>query len=366
MKNFLLLEVNFKKLLLLLIILLTVINAYSAEDKAYAFYPFGAYSDETSAFVGAYAIYTYKPENLPENYQPASFELNLILSFKKQISTLIRNRIYLANGKYSIGIPLRYYRWPTTFYGIGNQSEPDTKENFTREYYEFNPYIDYHLNKITTVSTIINYEQSKIIDSEIDNPLLNQEIPGYQKYLITGIGFGIERETTDNSYFPTTGSKLSFQINIYNHFLGSDYDFRKSTFDYRRYRSISKSQTLAGQFLLKSVKGDIPFQKYPDMGNDMRGFEDHKYINDHFFLLRMEDRIFPWDENILQRLGFVAFMETGQTMPSFSEIMFKNQKISAGFGFRFILLPEQMLTLRADFAFSKNGFEMEIISFEAF
>ena len=366
MKNFLSREANFKKPLLSLIILLIVINVLSAKEKAFAFYPFGAYSEETSAFIGTYAIYTFKSENLPENYQPASFEINLILSLKKQISTLIRNRIYLANGKYSIGIPLRFYRWPTTFYGIGNQSEPEMEEDITREYYEFNPYIDYHLNKITTISTIINYEQNRIIDSEINNALLNEEIPGYEKYLISGIGFGIERETTDNNYFPTTGSKLSYQMQIYNHLLGSDYDFRESTFDYRRFRSISESQTLAGHFLLKSVKGEIPFQKYPDLGNYIRGFEDHKYINDHFFLLRIEDRIFPWNENILQRFGFAAFIETGQTMPSFSEIEFKNQKLSAGIGFRFVLLPEQMLTLRADFAFSKDGFEMEIISFEAF
>ncbi|MDP8210880.1 MAG: BamA/TamA family outer membrane protein [Candidatus Stygibacter australis] len=359
-------EVNFKKLLLLLIILLMAINAHSAEEKAFAFYPFGAYSPETSVFLGGYGIYTYRPENLPVNYQPASLEFNLIVSFKKQLRALIRNRIYLAEGKYSLGIPLRYYLWPTTFYGIGNQSKPVMDEKYSRQYYEFSPYFEYHLNNIVTLTLSVSLEQNKITESELDNDLLSHEVTGFEDYLITGIGFGIERETIDNSYFPTKGSKLSYQIQIYDHLFGSDYDFRKSTFNYRRYLSVSQTHIIAGQFLLKSVAGDIPFEKYSDLGSDMRGFDDHKYINNHFILCRLEDRIFPWKTDFLQRIGIAAFIETGQAMSSISEIDMENQKFSAGLGFRYILVPEQMLTLRADFAFSKDGFEMEIISFEAF
>ena len=357
---------SFNKILLIIVFLLMIFNICSAEEKAFAFYPFGAYSPETSVFLGGYGIYTYRPENLPVNYQPASLEINLIVSFKKQLRALIRNRIYLADGKYSLGIPLRYYLWPTTFYGIGNQSKPLMDEKFTRQYYEFNPYFEYHLNNIVTLTSSVFIEQNKITKSELDNDLLNHEVKGFEDYLITGIGFGIERETTDNSYFPTTGSNLSYQIQIYNQLFGSDYDFRKSTFDYRKYLSVSQIHTIAGQFLLKSVTGDIPFEKYSDLGSDMRGIDDHEYINDHFILCRLEDRIFPWEKDFLQRVGIAAFIETGQTMSSLSEIDLENQKFSAGLGFRFIMVPEQMLTLRADFAFSKDGFEMEIISFEAF
>lgn len=361
-----LLEENFKKLILIGLLMLSAFNIWSANNKAYAFYPFGAYSHETGTFLGAYALYSNQPENLPENYQPASLELTVIMSFKKQFSAVLQNRIYLAEGRYSIGIPIRYYFWPTTFYGIGNQSNSQFKEDFISQNYQISPYFNYHLNKIVTLSASTIIEHYKISDSDKENDLLNAEVAGYEKFLISGFGIGIERKTTDSNYFPTNGSQLSYQMKIYNNFFGSDYNLRVSQFDYRIYRSISPAQTIAGQFILKSASGDIPFVKYPDLGNIMRGYVEHKYINDQFLILRLEDRIFPFEKGIAKRLGFAAFMETGQTMPSLTDINLSNQKFSTGFGLRLILLPEQMFTLRADFAFSKDGFEMEIISFEAF
>ena len=357
---------NYKKIIILTVFLLILINLWAEEEKAFAFYPFGAYSDETSVFLGSYALYTFRPENLPENYKPASLELNLIVSYKKQIRTLLRNNIYLADGKYSIGIPLRYYLWPTTFYAVGNQVNTELKEDYTRQYFEFYPYFQYHLNKIISFSTSLYLEQSKITKSETDNDLLNKEVMGYKDYQLMGIGFGLNRDTTDRGYFPTAGSSLTYQVQLYHKYIGSDFSFRKSTFDYRRYVSISQSQTFAGQFLLKTVSGDVPFEKLPDLGSEMRGFDSHKYINDQIFMLRIEDRIFPWHKSYWQRFGLALFLETGQTMPSFSELCLNKQKYAAGLGLRFIMLPLQKLTLRFDFAFSEDGYEMDIISFEAF
>jgi outer membrane protein assembly factor BamA len=357
---------NFKKVIILIAFLLILINLCAEEEKAFAFYPFGAYSDETSIFLGSYALYTFRPEYLPENYKPASLELNLIVSYKKQIRTLLRNNIYLADGKYSIGIPLRYYFWPTAFYAVDNQENTDISEDFTRQYFEFYPYFQYHANKIISFSGSLYLEQSRITKSETDNDLLHEEIIGYDYYQLMGIGLGLNRDTTDRGYFPTRGSSLTYLMQHYHKYIGSDYNFRKTTFDYRRYTAMSPSHTLAGQFLYRAVSGDVPFEKLPDLGSEMRGFDSHKYINDQIVMLRIEDRIFPWHKSYLHRFGFALFLETGQAMTTFSELNLNNQKYAAGLGLRYIMLPKQKLTLRFDFAFSEDGYEMDIISFEAF
>ncbi|MCF7913063.1 MAG: outer membrane protein assembly factor [Candidatus Cloacimonetes bacterium] len=357
---------NSKKLIILLLFILIVTNLQAEKEKAFAFYPFGAYSEETSVFLGSYALYTFRPENLPENYKPSSLELNLIVSYKKQVRILLRNKIFLAEGKYSLGIPLRYYLWPTTFYAVGNQENTDLKEDYTRQYFEFYPYFQYHFKKNITFSTIAYLEKSRITKSDTENSLLAQNVTGYDDYLLSGIGFGLNRDTTDKGYFPTSGSSLTYQVQFYHKSIGSDFNFRKSTFDYRKYATLSPSQTLAGQFLLKTVSGTTPFEKLPDLGNEIRGFDSHKYINDQIVMLRLEDRIFPWQKAGWQRFGFAAFLETGQAMASFSELSIDHQKYSAGIGLRYIMLPLQKLTLRFDFAVSEDGYEMEIISFEAF
>ncbi len=357
---------NYKKLIFCLIFVNLFLFLRSEDKKSVAFYPFGAYSNETSIFLGGYALYTYRPENLPENYKPSSMELNLSISFKHQLRFLIRNKLNMAKGKYAIGIPLRYYNWPTTYYGIGNQKKPEIEENYTRQFYEFYPYFEYHFQEIFILAVSAYLEKSMITKSEADNTLLGYNVAGFEDYFLSGAEIKLERQTTDNNFFPTQGSNFAISTKFYHKSLGSDYSFRTFTCDLRKYLAISDKQTLAAQVLLNSVNGNPPFEKLPDLGNEMRGLDDKVYVNDHYFLSRIEDRIFPFDDKPWMKFGFAFFIESGQSFQAFNRINIDNQRFSAGFGIRYILLPSERLTLRCDFAWSRDGYEIKIISFEAF
>jgi len=363
---------NYNKIVLILTILGFLFNLHAIEgekdevNKSLAFYPFGAYSSETSVFLGGYALYRFRPSGIQINAPYSSLELNLIASFKKQLRILLRNKYAFDQGKFAVGIPLRYYNWPTTYYGVGNQEEPDEEENYTREYWEFYPFLEYHFLNNYTLSISAYLEKDRIVDSDEENSLLNKNIPGFEDYFIAGPEFKFERLSTDQEFFPRKGSNIILNFKYYNETFKSDYNYLKVSFDTRKYVTIKKNHTFAGQIFLEGVNGDVPFEELPDLGSQMRGYKDNKYIDNRYVLLRLEDRMFPFDSGKLKRFGMAIFVESGQSFTSFEDVDFGNQKYSAGLGIRWIILPEDMLTLRLDMAFSEDGFEMEIISFEAF
>jgi outer membrane protein assembly factor BamA len=356
---------NYRHLLLSFLIFLSICQ-FAAAQTAIAFYPYGAYSNETSLFMGGYAMLSRRPENLPTNFRPGSLEVNLIASFKKQVRVLIRNKIYLAGSNYSLGIPLRYYYWPSTFYGIGNSSKPDQEEKYTRKILEISPNLEYGFMDYYFLTFTAFLERSRISNSEAENDLLNNAIYGTEDFLLAGAGLKFSRSSVDNNYYPTKGSELSLATRIYHKKMGSDYSLRLVTLDIRSYFSPNENHTIAMQLQQKSASGDIPFEKYPDLGDEMRGLDSNKYINEQFLLYRIEDRIFPFISGKESRIGFAVFAETGQTFSSLSSIKSRYQKLSAGLGLRYLLLPAEMLTLRCDISFSSDGWELDIISFEAF
>ena len=331
-----------------------------------AFYPFGAYSSETSVFLGGYALYLFRPSGIPINAPYSLLELNLIVSFKKQLRILLRNKYVFDQGQYAVGIPFRYYNWPTTYYGVGNQKEPEEEENYTREYCEFYPFLEYHFRSNYTLSISANLEKGRIVDSDEQNSLLNENTPGFEDYFIAGPEFRFERLTTDQEFFPRKGSNVILNIKYYHETFKSDYNYEKASLDIRKYVTVGGTHTFAGQIFLEGVNGNVPFEKLPDMGSQMRGYKDNKYIDNRYVLLRLEDRMFPFDSGKLKRFGMAIFVGSGQSFTSFEDVDFGNQKYNAGLGIRWIILPEDMLSLRFDMAFSEDGFEMEIISFEAF
>ena len=66
------------------------------------------------------------------------------------------------------------------------------------------------------------------------------------------------------------------------------------------------------------------------------------------------------------RLGLALFAGIGDVAHQMNDFQLNQIKYSIGFGFRFTINPEELLTVRLDFGYGKNssGFYVEV--FEAF
>jgi outer membrane protein assembly factor BamA len=205
-----------------------------------------------------------------------------------------------------------------------------------------------------------------VLSEEEDNELLNQDIKGFEKNILSGIELLFRRTTTDNPLFPLRGNLISLRSQMYDDTFGSDFNFYLLEADFRTYKAMNWQHTLAGQVFWKKVSGKIPFAEYADLGSQVRGLDDDKYVSNNMAFARIEDRFFPWILPFWKRFGGAIFLETGNSWQHSEEISLDTVKYSYGIGLRYILLPEEKINLRFDIAFSADTMEIEIISYEAF
>jgi len=95
------------------------------------------YSNETSFVLGTYLMYISRPQNLEMHIPPTSLIFNGTYSLKKQTVLTVQPELQMMRGKYSMSFPTTYKNWPSSFYGIGNNTKEDSKEKYTMQEIEF-------------------------------------------------------------------------------------------------------------------------------------------------------------------------------------------------------------------------------------
>jgi hypothetical protein len=173
-------------------------------------------------------------------------------------------------------------------------------------------------------------------------------------------------DNTDGSYFPRQGVKMEAKQLWYESAWGSDFEYRQSSLDARGYLPLSPNQVLAAQSDLQANTGDVPFFRYPELGNRLRAYDSKRFIDQVRISQRIEHRVFPFHGNFTRRIGFVSFVETGQVASEFDLIRLRDWHWSVGAGLRFSILPEQRLNLRADIGFGEDSVNVIINAREVF
>lgn len=91
----------------------------------------------------------------------------------------------------------------------------------------------------------------------------------------------------------------------------------------------------------------------------MRGYYAGRYIDNNQANAQMELR-----QNIIKRVGLVAWVGYGGVFPSFEQFEWKNMMINYGAGVRFEL--KHNVNLRVDFGFGRDAFAVVFNMGEAF
>ena len=107
---------------------------------------------------------------------------------------------------------------------------------------------------------------------------------------------------------------------------------------------------------------DTPWPLRAEMGGGgarMRGYYAGRYIDNNQANAQMELR-----QNIIKRVGLVAWVGYGGVFPSFEQFAWKNMMINYGAGVRFEL--KHNVNLRVDFGFGRDAFAVVFNMGEAF
>ncbi len=347
-------------------ILFLIISTLLIAKTEYILYPALGYSDETGIYAGGLAYLRYNSIKNDSTSQKNLIYLSTEVSEKKQYSILLMPKIYINNGKYSILANLKFKHWPSTFYGIGNEHISGIEEQYTKREFD----IDLELmRKVTdTWQTALIYELShfQIIELEENGLLANGDIPGSEDNITSGIGFSISYDKRDSDTYPQNGCLYNFKSVIFSDIFASDYRFVRSKIDLRQYVSIFPNQTFAFQGYFSTVSDEVPFNKMSYLDDNMRAITANKFIDQHSIVFRAENRIFPWSNHLLERFGFVAFLETGEVAGSMQEFSLNGFKLSYGVGLRISFLMNDRLNVRLDIGFGEQNKSLSIGSREEF
>ena len=331
--------------------------------NGWIFFPYLFYTPETRIGVGGGGGYFFRNPCSCDESRPSTILGNLIYTQNKQLVLAVQPDIYWRDEKYYLRAELSYQKFPDKFYGIGNRTSSDLEEDFTPREIHLLLKLQVRLLGGFSAGPLYEYLDGTLKEVEAGGLLDQGTIPGSGGARVSGAGLQLSWDTRDNIYLPSEGSHYQFSAAWFGSALGSRYDFRRTIADLRQYLTVWASHVLAFQVYGRSTSGKVPFQQLSELGGSllMRGYYQGRYRDHDLIAVQMEYRLPLW-----RRFGLAGFAGSGDVADAMSRFRAREVKTSAGFGLRYMLIPEEKMNLRFDLGFGKNTSGFYVTITEAF
>ena len=323
------------------------------------------YTPETSFAIGGGVVFTFRDSNHPNDNRPDSLRLIAAYTMKNQIFFSLTPEIYFNEKIDKITINTNYSHWPSSFFGIGNDSGidadtiDDLEEVYTRESFMVRPWILHRTVSHLSIGITMDVKRSNISDIE-DGGLLDQgRLTGANGGIRSGLGPVLSWDTRDAIFYPTRGSWYNIWSWHYRNAWGSDFDYDVYALDLRHYWTITDDHILALHALGISTDGEVPFDELPTP--IIRGLYENLFVDEHMFTLEMEYR-FP----IHERWSGATFAAVGDVFHDPENYEIQDIKYAGGGGIRYAISEEDKINLRFDIGVSPYGVFPYVLFQEAF
>ncbi len=168
---------------------------------------------------------------------------------------------------------------------------------------------------------------------------------------LVALGLKGERDSRDNIFYPTAGSRLQLLINHNDTEFGGDFTFTSSTLTYSKYFKFSESMVLAVQGAGCYASGDAPFFGLCLFGtsNVLRGYTAGRHLDRWTLATQAEAR---W--RFARRWIGTAFLGVGDVKPEYPASTDTEVLPAGGVGLQWIAASQNMITVRVDYAVGKD------------
>lgn len=326
----------------------------------WTFVPIPAYTPETSWMAALTAFVTYR-DTADASFRTSSLAIAAQGTLKSQFSLGLYPEIYLDNNRMRIEGAVELYVYPYNFFGVGNANPSEYAELYTplgaklelRALYALSGSRVQH-GLSAGVHFDVRYDHIESVEPRSDGtagPLGRAEVVGASGGWFNGVGPQISYDTRDNNFDARSGFFAETYIVAYGPFLGSTFSSVVTTVDARAYTQLLHDVSLAGRAVVQSATGAPPFVQMPSIGgsNNMRGIIDAQQRDRISMLVGAEVR-FP----IAWRFRGAAFADAGQVGSAAASIALNQLWISWGAGIRFLLVPEERISLRFDVGIARG------------
>jgi len=317
------------------------------------------YQPETGMGFGITLINYYRMTPGDTISPPSSMSLVGIYTTKNQIILAVWSDMFLDEDRWRISSAVNYSKFPTKYWGIGNDTPDSAEEDYTPKALNLRLWPQKRIATGWYAGLAANIIDRRITEVS-DGGLIDSGLaPGVKDEQALGLGGSLIRDSRDNTVYPRRGSYHKLLVDLFAEVWFGDNGFGVYTLDLRRYFPVAGTHVLALQALGVATSGEPPFDLYPQLGGEslLRGYFQGRYRDRSLLALQGEYRL-----PLFWRFGAAGFVGFGQVAPDISEFGFDRFWVSGGAGLRFLLAKREGLNIRADFAIGQgsSGFYLSL------
>jgi len=321
------------------------------------------YTPETRLAWGFVGIHHFRlgPPDHPSRL--SHYRFNLIRTQSKQSVAQVDYELYLAGGRFLVDGMAKYSYYPDRFYGIGNRTPEEEREDFTSSNWRLQLNLQRRWGENFFAGLHLETYAVSMRARESDSRLAGGVVVGGDGGTVSGLGVFAKWDSRDNTFSPASGIYCSLFLNRFFHFLGGDFVFGQANLDARDYFRLGHGQVGAVQVVFRSVQGEAPFHLLPMFGglNLLRGYYDGRFRDRNMLALQAEYRRPLWG-----RFGLCAFAGIAQVQKNISLLELSGFHAAGGAGLRYRFNRKENLNVRLDVGFAGSSPAVYLTFAEAF
>lgn len=323
------------------------VDSTDGSSLRFAGFPVIGYSPETRIMGGIYAQILAGD---PGIRRPSSLGLSFLISQNRQFSLNLFPEIWFDDNRFHLAGEMKWQHWPDRFFGIGNDTREEDKENYVSRIWGIKLDLLRSLHNQFYAGILLEIENNDIeeYDTVSHAILTGGSVPGSDRSTISGMGIGMAWDSRSDIFLPVSGAYYQFRLVYFNRAIGSTCRYTKWIVDMRKYWDLGNSHLLYLQAYGKFLWGkEIPFRNMALLGGDkfLRGYFKGRYRDHNMFLVQAEYHSPP-----LWRFSFVAFAGAGDVFHSANTMRNIRIKPAGGAGLRYRVFRDRRMNIRLDMA----------------
>ncbi|MFC1552673.1 hypothetical protein ACFL6P_08960, partial [Candidatus Latescibacterota bacterium] len=329
-----------------------------AEKSRIFLLPALMYSTDTGVGGGFAGIYSY--------YNPGSnvstLEFAAIYTQKKQFTFSTRWQHHFHNNKSRIVNKLTYVKYPSLFFGMGNDTTNDDPEKFTPEFVVAEFSYERAIIKQLKIKTNFLLRNQAMVKTVPGGLLKTTNVPWHSGRFDAGPGIGILWDSRDN-YLATKRGTLAQLEYLGLMFQNDGRSLNTVTLDVRHFRNPFSDVVFGSMFWMVDARGDIPFYLLSALGGQdrLRGYEIGRFLDRKLILFQQDMRFPVWGP-----IGGILFAATGRVSGKVEDLFSGQYHTAYGTGLRYFIDKKENLLVRFDLAFGSDSRSSYITFSEAF
>ncbi|MGI1660913.1 BamA/TamA family outer membrane protein [Palleronia sp. KMU-117] len=162
----------------------------------------------------------------------------------------------------------------------------------------------YGFSDTLSAGVSLRYLESQL--SGVNGTELPEQIQDLTDISIATVGIVGQWDTRDNTFYPTAGSFLDFEVTYNEQSGGRNLTYTRSTIGYDHFWSLGERSVIAARVAGCGVQDKAPFFDTCLLGSEIRGFSLFEFYGDQMVAAQAEYR-----GRFNERFGYVAFAGLG-------------------------------------------------------